>query len=140
MYRVTQEFPRRARVFGYRALTLYGATFQPLHLTVALPRSGSYNPRKQAPGFGLFRFRSPLLTESHSFSFPAVTEMFHFTAFRVRRTMNSIGDDPVLTGAGYPIRKSTDQSLFAAPRGLSQLTTSFIASWHQGIHRVPLVA
>ena len=39
---------------------------------------------------------------------------------------------------GFPIRKSTDQSLFAAPRSLSQRTTSFIASQHQGIHRMPL--
>ena len=39
---------------------------------------------------------------------------------------------------GFPIRKSTDQSLFAAPRGLSQRTTSFIASQRQGIHRTPL--
>ena len=39
---------------------------------------------------------------------------------------------------GFPIRKSTDQSLFAAPRGLSQRTTSFIASQRQGIHRMPL--
>ena len=30
-------------------------------------------------------------------------------------------------GRGFPIRKSPDRSLFAAPRGLSQLTTSFIA-------------
>ena len=28
----------------------------------------------------------------------------------------------------------------AAPRSLSQLPTSFIASWYLGIHRVPLVA
>ena len=39
---------------------------------------------------------------------------------------------------GYPIRKFTDQSLFAAPRDLSQRTTSFIASQRQGIHRMPL--
>src|SRR5437016_12195578 len=39
---------------------------------------------------------------------------------------------------GFPIRKSADQSLFAAPRGLSQRTTSFIASQRQGIHRMPL--
>ena len=36
----------------------------------------------QAPGFGLFRFRSPLLTESRLFSFPQGTEMFHFPWFR----------------------------------------------------------
>jgi hypothetical protein len=39
---------------------------------------------------------------------------------------------------GFPIRKSSDQSAFAAPRGLSQRTTSFIASQRQGIHRMPL--
>ena len=39
---------------------------------------------------------------------------------------------------GCPIRKFTDQSLFAAPHDLSQRTTSFIASQHQGIHRIPL--
>ena len=39
---------------------------------------------------------------------------------------------------GFPIRKSMDQSLFAAPHGLSQRTTSFIASQRQGIHRTPL--
>ena len=31
--------------------------------------------------FSLFRFRSPLLTESLLFSLPAGTEMFHFPAF-----------------------------------------------------------
>src|SRR4051794_814044 len=39
---------------------------------------------------------------------------------------------------GCPIRKSLDQSSFAAPQGLSQRTTSFIASQRQGIHRMPL--
>jgi hypothetical protein len=39
---------------------------------------------------------------------------------------------------GFPIRKSADQSFFAAPRGLSQRSTSFIASQRQGIHQMPL--
>ena len=38
--------------------------------------------RDKSPRFRLFRFRSPLLTESLSFSFPGVTEMFHFTPYR----------------------------------------------------------
>ena len=42
-----------------------------------------YNPDDRSHRFGLFRFRSPLLTESISLSFPPVTEMFHFTGFRV---------------------------------------------------------
>ena len=39
---------------------------------------------------------------------------------------------------GFPIQRFSDQSLFAAPRNLSQRTTSFIASQRQGIHRIPL--
>ena len=39
---------------------------------------------------------------------------------------------------GFPIRRFTDQSLFAAPHDLSQRTTSFIASQRQGIHRILL--
>jgi hypothetical protein len=39
---------------------------------------------------------------------------------------------------GFPIRKSLDHSSFAAPQGLSQRTTSFIASQRQGIHRMLL--
>ena len=38
---------------------------------------------------------------------------------------------------GFPIRKSMDQSLLAAPHGLSQRATSFIASLCQGIHEMP---
>ena len=41
---------------------------------------------------------------------------------------------------GFPIQKSPDQSLLAAPRSFSQLTTSFIASLCLGIHRTPFVA
>src|SRR5690606_16198223 len=39
---------------------------------------------------------------------------------------------------GCPIRKSTDQRVFAPPRGLSQRITSFIACACQGIHQLPL--
>ena len=41
---------------------------------------------------------------------------------------------------GFPIRKSPDQSLLAAPRSLSQLSTSFFASDCLGIHHTPFVA
>src|ERR1700691_4141011 len=40
---------------------------------------------------------------------------------------------------GCPIRIPTDQRLLAAPRGFSQRATSFIASWCQGIHRMPFL-
>ena len=41
-------------------------------------------------------------------------------------------------GVGFPIRTSRDQSSLAAPPGLSQPNTSFIASMRQGIHQTPL--
>ena len=49
--------------------------------------------------------------------------------------MDSVTDPPC--GGGCPIRKSSDQSLLAAPQGLSQRATSFIASRRQGIHQMP---
>jgi hypothetical protein len=49
-----------------------------------------------------------------------------------------MGSEYKRSKVGFPIRKSSDQSLFAAPQGLSQRTTSFIASQRQGIHRMPL--
>ena len=42
--------------------------------------------------------------------------------------------------ADFSIRKSPDQRLLTATRGLSQFPASFIGVWRQGIHRKPLVA
>ncbi len=80
---------------------------------------------------GLVRVRSPLLTESLRFPF-----------LRVLRCFNSprSPQHPMYSGAnttdvvGFPIRTSRDQSSLAAPPGLSQPNTSFIASMRQGIH------
>ena len=38
---------------------------------------------------------------------------------------------------GSPIRTSVDLCSLAAPHSFSQLATSFIGSWHLGIHRAP---
>ena len=46
----------------------------------------------------------------------------------------------ILHHRGFPIRKSTGRSLFAAHRSLSQLVTSFIGSWCQGIPFMLLLA
>ena len=48
---------------------------RPNPLAILVPK-----PRAEAR-FRLFRFRSPLLTESRLLSFPPVTEMFQFTGF-----------------------------------------------------------
>src|SRR5476649_2900822 len=51
----------------------------------ALRPNRPYNPGVQAPRFGLFRVRSPLLAESLLFSVPAGTEMVHFPALSSHR-------------------------------------------------------
>ncbi len=86
-------------------------------------------------------------------SFPPGTEMFQFPGFAFvsygfrNKYLLLISASPSpgaqnselqISKVGCPIRKFTDQSLFAAPRDLSQRTTSFIASQRQGIHRIPL--
>jgi hypothetical protein len=73
--RVTQEIPRRASVFGYGPFTLCGAIFHSLHLTFALPQRAPTTPIVNH-GFGLFRFRSPLLTESILFLFLRLLRCF----------------------------------------------------------------
>ena len=140
--------------FAYGARTLYRRPFQIVRLVVRFvtPRrrrddamSGPATPSIQRPRayayrrFGLVPLRSPLLGESRLLSLPPGTEMVHFPGlasppyvFRWR----SRG----LPSRGCPIRRSSGQSLFAAHRSLSQLTTSFIAGLRQGIHRTPLVA
>jgi hypothetical protein len=65
--------------------------------------------------------------------------MFQFPSFASSRLWIHQENVPTLLGTGFPIRKSPGQSLLAATRGLSQLTTSFIAFLCQGIHHVPLV-
>ena len=66
--------------------------------------------------------------------------MFQFTGFPLPRLFDSAGSDMALPMPGFPIRKSTDRRLLTPPRGLSQLITSFVGSWCQGIHHMLLLA
>ena len=124
--RITQEHPRASLDFGYGGITLFAGTFQFLHLSIEVPRRGPTTPGK-SPRFGLFRFRSPLLTESILFLFLRLLRCFTSPGIACLSLFDSGKNDGILTPPGYPIRKSPDQSVFAAPRSLSQLITSFIA-------------
>ena len=64
MSRGTPDPARRVFNFAYEAFTLFGGTSQTLLLSLTLPCCSPY-PGVHALRFGLFRFRSPLLTESH---------------------------------------------------------------------------
>ena len=70
--------------------------------------------------FGLFRFRSPLLTESRLISLPYPTQMLHFGLFALPSEKQGSSRRDL-------IRKSRDQRSHAPTPGLSQLATSFIA-------------
>ncbi len=114
----------------YRAITFCGGSFQSLRLSpdlVTLRVTPVSAPQPQArslgPGLGWCPFARRYSGNRGCFLFPRGTEMFQFPRFACRA-----------------IRTSSDRCLLAAPRGLSQLATSFIASRRQGIHRSLLVA
>ena len=123
---VTQGHPRASLDFGHGGFTLCAGAFQLLDLSFKVPRRGPTTPGT-SPRFGLFRFRSPLLTESILFLFLRLLRCFTSAGLACPSLFCSGRDDDGLTSPGYPIRKSPDQSPFAAPRSLSQLITSFIA-------------
>ena len=64
-----------ARLSATGLLPSLAGLSRPLRLTNSFvtPCETSYNPKEQAPWFGLFRVRSPLLTESLLFSLPQGT-------------------------------------------------------------------
>ena len=81
---------------------------------------------------GLFRVRSPLLTE-----YPFLQVLRCFTSLRTPRPK------PVPTHDGRwvpPFGNPRIKALLAAPRGISQPQTSFIGPVCQGIHHTPLQA
>jgi hypothetical protein len=110
-----------------------------------LPLAGPATPRQQRlhavtlPWFRLSPFRSPLLRGSRLLSLPPGTEMFQFPGFPPPALCVQTGvtrHDPCRVS---PFGDPRIEAWLAAPRGLSQPPTSFIGSWRQGIHRVPLV-
>ena len=123
--------------FDYGVGTLYDWPFNAIRLYRACQRCSSAELRKspatptmqRLPAithdrFGLFRFRSPLLTESRLFSLPVGTEMFHFPTFPLPALYIQAG----VTGStsyaqrGFPIRKSSDQSsIISSPRLIADL-------------------
>ena len=88
--------------------------------------------------FSLIRFRSPLLTESLLFSLPVGTEMFHFPTFPPHTLYIQVRVTGLASSRVSPFGNPRITVWLSTPRGISQIPTSFIGSWCQGIHRVPL--
>ncbi len=101
------------------------------------PRSevcGPTTPRSPcgSHGLGCSAFARHYLRNHGCFLFLRVLRWFTSPG-SLRRPMDSDGDDRCSHRPGSPIRTSPDHSLFAAPRGFSQLTTSFFACLRLGI-------
>ena len=141
--------------YVYGGLTLYAWTFQSNSTSTLISNSsffrqkehcGPTTPHRQrlpaitSTRFSLFQFRSPLLSESLLFSLPVGTEMFHFPTF----PPTALCVQAEVTGHDSswvsPFGNPRITAWLPTSRGLSQAPTSFIGSWCQGIHHVPLVA
>ena len=135
MSRGTQDPATELCVFAYGAITRYGRPFQAVRLTRGFPRRGPSTPRFpcESRGLGCSDFARHYSRNHGCFLFLRVLRWFTSPG-SLRHPMDSDGDDPCSHGSGSPIRTSPDHSLFATPRGLSQLTTSFLACLRQGIH------
>jgi hypothetical protein len=102
-----------------------------LGMALVTPMCPVLQPHPDESGwFGLFRVRSPLLTESRLLSFPGGTEMFQFPPFA-----------PGAYGfSSWSFRDPGLNARLTAPPGLSQSSTPFVACWRLDIPHTPLVA
>src|SRR5262249_15372026 len=98
---------------------------------IVSPKTPALTPQRDDAGcLGLFRVRSPLLTESLLLSFPPGSEMFQFPGLAACAYGFNAGR------FGHPGLNAR----LTAPPGFSQSSTPFFASWRQDIPHTPLVA
>ena len=128
------------RIFTYVTLTLFGWPSHAIRLTAKVLKAVHTPegfllpvcplPRSLATTYGISFdvSSSPYL----DVSVQAVPSIYLF--------WSSVDRTWVWTQVSFLIQKSPDQCLFAAPRSLSQLITSFIGSQCQGIRPAPLFA
>jgi len=129
---------------GFPTPFIYLASFWLFDQT-AVWSNWSHNTHTATPAglaqyrFGLFRFRSPLLTESRLFSLPVGTEMFHFPTFPLSTLYIQMEITGHYSSWVSPFGNPRIKVRLTTPRGLSQPTTSFIGFWCQGIRHVRLI-
>lgn len=137
----TRGHPRVNQGFAYGAITRYGRTFQTVQLPIINPTLGPHNPHVTevtrvwaAPlslaatdGITLVFFSWGYLDVSVP---PVRLIQLCIHCMILEHNLQRVS----------PFGNPRIKACLAAPRGLSQLTTSFIASLCLGIHRTPLVA
>jgi hypothetical protein len=129
--------------FVYGSVTLFGSPFQKIRLAtrlVTLLLQALQPPNyRNSTGLGCSDFARHYYRNRGFFLLLEVLRWFTSLRSPVP-TYEFSWTYPGFTWVGFPIRKSPDQRVCAAPRSLSQLAASFIACFCQGIHRAPLVA
>ena len=119
--------------FAYASLTLFRVAFQLSSAKVSRVLCGPLPRTYYYIRFGLFRFRSPLLSESFVyFLFLRVIRWFSSPG-SPRTPMDSVYDITTLLVMSFLIRISAGQRSFATLRSFSQLVTSFFGAMYQGI-------
>ena len=135
MPRGTQVPAALFSVSGTRLSLALAGLSRPLPLPTPRSRMPALQPRmNESMRFGLIPVRSPLLGESRLISFPSGTEMFHFPEFAPCNLCIQLQVTGYDSRRVSPFRDPRIKGCIAPPRGLSQLTTSFIAFRRQGIH------
>ena len=123
VFRRTQDTFKRERSFDYGVVTLYDGPFRSLRLprSFVTPYRMSYNPKRQASWFGLCSV-SLAATQEIAFAFSSSRYLDVSVPWVcLPYPMYSDKDTIPLRMVGFPIRKSSDQSLLTAPRSISAL-------------------
>ena len=142
-FRVTWGDASEPSTYVYGGITLYAGTFQSASTSSmvsysVLVRQNQLNgpttlTQQRLPAitlheFGLFRFRSPLLSESLLFSLPVGTEMFHFPTFPPHTLYIQVQVTRHHSCWVSPFGHPRITARLPTPQGLSQAPTSFIGS------------
>lgn len=82
VHRVTWDTPRLLRIFAHPAVTVSGRPFQAVTLILHMPCQGPSTPRQQVAEVWAVPLSLATTCGITLFSFPGVTEMFHFAPCR----------------------------------------------------------
>ena len=107
---------------------------------VPRPRPGNATGLSHQIGLGLSRFARRYSGSRCCFPFHPATEMFQFAEFPLAALCVQAAVTPHHGCRVSPFGHPRIEACSAAPRGLSQPTTSFFGSRRQGIHRWPFIA
>ena len=123
--------------FAYRTFTPYGSAFQHDSAMITICNSPSCRQTTEKkvplpPMYNACRLIHTLGLGCSPFARRYSGNRFYFLFLQVLRCFSSLRLRPcglyTIKRRRLPHRKSTDQCMLAAPRSLSQLSTSFIAS------------